>query len=95
LSLARRTDLFLKKHDPPDGEASGESALETSLRSAAANVAASSCDIAVDRHRSVGAWTVSQASTIKRETAPVQTLGVFERANALGRTARRDSPVVS
>ena len=95
MSLARPADLFLKEHDPPDGEALGESELEASLPPAAGRAAAGSFDISVDRHRSVGEWTVFQARTIRRETASAQTLGVFEDAIALGRTARRGDPVVN
>src|SRR5258706_1515420 len=89
LSVALPAYLFLKNHDPPDGEASGENALEAFLPSAAARAAAAPCDISVDRHRSVRAWTIFQASTIRHETASTETPGVFERANALGLAARR------
>ena len=85
----------MKKHDPPDGEASGGSELEASLPPATATAAGGSHNIYIERHRSVGEWTVFHARTIRRETASVQTLGVFEDAIALGRTARRGDPVVN
>jgi hypothetical protein len=84
LSLARPADLFLKKHDPPDGEASGESELEASLPSAAAKVAAASGDISVDRHRSVGAWTVSQHVQSGTRQRPRKRLGWLRVQTQLG-----------
>jgi len=95
LSLARPADLFLNRRDPRDGEASGGSELEASLPSGAATAAGGSHNIYIERQGSVGEWTVFHARTIRRETASAQTLGVFDDAIALGRTARRDDPVVN